>query len=85
MKKILNKLYKFFEEKIKSDEDAEITQIKEGFQKEKREKENIYKLRNKESKDDYDTIVSDAKKSTKILKILLRKNMILKYKRLKMN
>ena len=64
---------KFFEEKIKSDEDAEIKKIQEDLKKIKKEKEKHYEQSNKEIKEVYDRIVSDAGNVYKLAEKLIEK------------
>ena len=71
--KTINEVYKIFEDKIKSDKDAEIQQIKEDFQKSKEEKERFYDQTRKELKENYDKIVSDAENVYKLAEKLIEK------------
>ena len=65
---------KLFEEMIKSDKDVQIKQIKVNNEEEKREKENFYEQNNKEIKDNYDDVVSDAEKVYKDAENLIEKS-----------
>ena len=62
-----------FEEKIKSDKDAEIKQIKEDFKEEKGEKKEVCEQNDKDIKDACDNMVSDAENEYEDVKNLIEK------------